>query len=165
MTSNAFCSIYLLLLFCCKIQNVITYKFHYFLKELNYLISVWSKKMCLLMAEIANKINHNPVWGPNLKYWMNHFFKVLSNDQSLIFFHQTILLPAVRIWTFTLAGGALSGMHSKTPESVALASCISKWIVVWAAFSVMTCENKWNVVWSGEKIKHTLLKECNVQSH
>ena len=40
MTSNAFCSVYLLLLFCCKIQNVITYKFHYFLKELNYLISV-----------------------------------------------------------------------------------------------------------------------------
>ena len=74
MTSNAFCSVYLLLLFCCKIQNVITYKFHYFLKELNYLISVWSKKMCLLMAEIANKINHNPVWGPNLKYyWIRHW--------------------------------------------------------------------------------------------
>ena len=151
MTSNAFCSVYLLLLFCCKIQNVITYKFHYFLKELNYLISVWSKKkMCLLMAEIANKINHNPVWGPNLKYyWMNCFFKSPFEWSEPHFFFKQTILPAVRIWTFTLAGGALSGMHSKTPESVALASCISKWIVVWAAFSVMTCENKWNVVWSG----------------
>ena len=125
------------------------------------------KKMCFFMSEIANKINHNPVWGPTKFKVLNElFFKSpFEWSEPHFFFHQAILLPAVRIWTFTLAGGALSGMHSKTPESVALASCISKWIVVWAAFSVMTCENKWNVVWSGEKIKHTLLKECNVQSH
>ena len=78
MTSNAFCSVYLLLLFCCKIQNVITYKFHYFFKELNYLISVWSEKNVLVYGRNNQQNKSQPC--------LNRFLKVLSNDQSLIFF-------------------------------------------------------------------------------
>ena len=91
MTSNAFCSVYLLLLFCCKIQNVITYKFHYFLKELNYLISVWSKKNVLVNGRNSEQNKSQSCLGTKFEVLllMNCFFKSPFEWSEPHFFFQT----------------------------------------------------------------------------